>query len=213
MELRNKGNTVMQTLECEITLQWLKEMKSMQPCPNKIWRLSSLRFYYLRWYSCCLSFKSAAAIQLEKCHSSPVKTACSTLTAIKIASIIEHCCLWFLALSKCPENLTIRLFDKWADLGHNSSKYLLFFFNFGNLPKLNKGSDPRRAINNRAARMLVEEPSLASESSRAPVCAIVKGILMINDREVIISLNSIANLLILISTVMPDRHLKIFVTV
>ena len=61
--------------------------------------------------------------------------------------------------------------------------------------------------------MLVEEPSLASESSRVPVCAIVKGILMINDREVIISLNSIANLLILISTVMPDRHLKIFVTV
>ena len=61
--------------------------------------------------------------------------------------------------------------------------------------------------------MLVAEPSLASVSSRAPVCATVKGILMINDREVIISLNSIANPLILISTVMPDRHLKIFVTV
>lgn len=74
----------------------------------------------------------------------------------------------------------------WATTAAN------IFFNFGNLPKLNKGSNPRGAINNRAARVLVEQPSLASLSNRAPSCTIFNSLLMVNDREVIISLNSIA---------------------
>lgn len=43
--------------------------------------------------------------------------------------------------------------------------------------------------------MLVERPNLASVSGRTPTHTIVKGLLMINGREVIIPLNPIAEAL------------------
>lgn len=144
----------------------------------------------------------------QKNVSCPITTAHSTLIVIETSSISEHGCLWSPELRSFPQTLTISLFDKWADLSPNSSKQLL---NFGNLPKLDKRNDPRRAINR--AWMLAELPNLASVPSRVTTCTVVKGFLVINDGEVIIPLNPLQNLLIFIHSVMPERHLKILVTV